>query len=290
MEIFAAEGCLTLYKEGMPVGRCEYAPEPQGTAILRLEIAPAWRRRGYGTYLLRELLHRTGGYDARRATRCTAPAPADAGTAAFWEKFDFAPAGGGLWERRRRPDLSAVQFAQDEIARLCPAPRFCIDATCGNGGDTEFLCRLCAHSGGQVLAMDLQPEACARTRARLTAAGFAPECWRVVCDSHANLAAYAPAGSADAVLFNFGWLPGAEHAVYSTAESSLPALAAALTALRRGGVLSAVLYSGRLIGSAEKQAVLHWLRALPLTQYTVLVCEFANWADTAPLPCLVLKK
>ena len=49
-------------------------------------------------------------------------------------------------------------------------------------------------------------------------------------------------------------------------------------------------YSGRVIGTDEKQSILGWLRALPLEKYTVLVCDFANWADTAPLPCLVLKK
>ena len=60
--------------------------------------------------------------------------------------------------------------------------------------------------------------------------------------------------------------------------------------MKPGGVLSAVLYSGRVIGDTEKQAVLTWLRSLPLADYTVLVCDFANWADTAPLPCLVFKK
>ena len=55
-------------------------------------------------------------------------------------------------------------------------------------------------------------------------------------------------------------------------------------------MLSAILYSGRVIGTGEKQSILGWLRALPLEKYTVLVCDFANWADTAPLPCLVLKK
>ena len=66
--------------------------------------------------------------------------------------------------------------------------------------------------------------------------------------------------------------------------------AAALEALRPGGVLAAVLYSGKVIGDAEKQAALAFFKALPLTQYTVLVCEFANWAQTAPLPCFVIKK
>ena len=64
--------------------------------------------------------------------------------------------------------------------------------------------------------------------------------------------------------------------------------------LRRFGifflVLAAVLYSGQVIGDSEKQAALGFFRALPLTKYTVLVCEFANWASTAPLPCFVIKK
>ena len=91
-------------------------------------------------------------------------------------------------------------------------------------------------------------------------------------------------------MFNFGWLPGADHAVFSTAQSSIPALQAALQAVRPGGIVSAILYSGAVIGSDEKQAVLRFLRALPLKSFTVLVCDFANWAETAPLPCLILKK
>ena len=68
------------------------------------------------------------------------------------------------------------------------------------------------------------------------------------------------------------------------------ALEAALQAVRPGGVVSAILYSGAVIGTDEKQAVLAWLRALPLKDFTVLVCDFANWAETAPLPCFILKK
>ena len=44
-------------------------------------------------------------------------------------------------------------------------------------------------------------------------------------------------------MFNFGWLPGADHEVHSTADGSLPALQAALDALKPRGVLAAVLYA-----------------------------------------------
>ena len=286
MKLEKTQTGYALYKEKAVIGTCAAAPTADGATITALSILPQWRRKGYGSYLLKEVLRAHGGYDREKATVFTAPAPADAGEAAFWAKFDFRPEGGQL-ARRRTPDLTAVRFVQELLAQRLAAPALCIDATCGNGGDTAFLCGLCRASGGRVLGFDVQPEAIASTQAHLAALGYAAE---LHCDSHANLLQYVQPGTADTVMFNFGWLPGADHNVFSTAESSIPALEAALDALRPGGVLSAILYSGKVIGSGEKERILAWLRALPLTKCTVLVCDFANWAETAPLPCLVLKK
>ena len=87
------------------------------------------------------------------------------------------------------------------------------------------------------------------------------------------------------------WLAarGRPRSVLHRAEQH-PRLQAALEAVRPGGVVSAILYSGQVIGTDEKQTVLEYLRALPLKNFTVLVCDFANWAETAPLPCFILKK
>lgn len=288
MKLVPISGGVALVKEREEIGRCLLRPTAQGAALAALCVAPAWRRRGYGSYLLKEILRAHGGYARDEASVFTAPLPEDPGETAFWAKFGFAAEDGQL-VRRRQPDLTAVQLVHDWLAARLPAPRFCIDATCGNGGDTAFLCRLVGEHG-HVLALDVQPQAIASTRARLRAAGVDEARYTLVCDDHARLMSYAAPGSADAVLFNFGWLPGAQHDVFSTAASSLPALEAALAALRPDGVLSAVLYSGRVIGTDEKQAVLAWLRGLPIEKYTVLICEFGNWADTAPLPCFVIKK
>lgn len=285
MELRRTETGFALYKEKEAIGHCTLHPAAQGAALAALTIDPAWRRKGYGSYLLKEVLRSFGGYDREAATVFTAPLPADCAEMAFWAKFGFAAEGPQL-VRRRTPDLTAVKFVQDFLAARLVHPRLCVDATCGNGGDTAFLCRL-AGPEGRVLGFDIQPGAVTSTRARLEKQGLTAE---LICDSHANLLQYARPGTADIVMFNFGWLPGADHSVFSTADSSIPALEAALAALRAGGVLSAILYSGRVIGTDEKQSILGWLRALPLEKYTVLVCDFANWADTAPLPCLVLKK
>ena len=288
MELRRTEQGFALYKEKDRIGECTLSPAPKGAQLTALCILPRWRRKGYGSYLLKEVLRSFGGYDREAATVFTAPLPADCAEMAFWAKFGFAAEGPQL-VRRRTPDLTAVKFVQDFLAARLVHPRLCVDATCGNGGDTAFLCRLTAPEG-RVLGFDIQPEAIASTRARLEQAGVPAGQYALHCDSHAHLLQYVQPGTADAVMFNFGWLPGADHSVFSTADSSIPALEAALAALRVGGVLSAILYSGRVIGTDEKQSILSWLRALSLEKYTVLVCDFANWADTAPLPCLVLKK
>ena len=285
MKLAEIPGGFALYKEKTAVGRCEVTATAQGAALTLLTIVPEWRRKGYGSYLLKEVLRRFGGYDKETATVFTAPLPGDEGERAFWEKFGFRAEGAQLC-RRRTPDLTAVKFVQDFLTSRLPEPKLLVDATCGNGGDTAFLCRL-AGKEGRVLGFDIQPEAIASTERNLAAKGLSAE---LHCDSHANLLQYVTPGTADAVMFNFGWLPGADHNVFSHASSSIPALEAALDALRPGGVLSAILYSGRVIGSDEKAEILNWMRTLPLSRCTVLVCGFANWAETAPLPCFVLKK
>ena len=282
MKITHEAGKYVLYKEKTVIGTAALED-----GRLWVEIDPAWRQRGYGSYLVKEILQQNGGYDVKRETRFTAGPAADEAAGALLKKFSFLPQGGEM-VRRRVPDLSAVQLCHEFLtAHLQPGGLY-VDATCGNGHDTQFLCTL-AGPAGHVLGLDIQQQAVDNTNARLAAAGYGAV-GRAVLHDHARLAELVQPGTADCVLFNFGWLPGAEHDVHSTADGSVPALRAALEALRPGGVLAAVLYSGKVIGDAEKQAALAFFKALPLTQYTVLVCEFANWAQTAPLPCFVIKK
>ena len=182
MKISATQTGFALYKEADVIGQCDVTPTPKGADITALSVLSQWRRKGYGSYLLKEILRRFGGYDREAATVFTAPLPADEGEGLFWQKFGFAPEDGRL-VRRRTPDLTAVRFVQDYLAAHLPHPKLCIDATCGNGGDTAFLCRL-AGPEGRVLGFDIQPEAITSTRARLKKQGLTAE---LICDSHANL-------------------------------------------------------------------------------------------------------
>ena len=275
----------TLYKEHSAIGQAFLA----GGTLSTLEIVPQWRGRGYGSYLLKEILRANGGFDAAAETRFSAPLPAPDNAAAWAlaRRFGFSRSGEELC-RHRAPDLTAVQLTHQLLRDLLPPGGLYLDATCGNGHDTLFLCRT-AGPDGHVIGLDIQPMAVQATNTLLAQNGMEHIGQAILAD-HRDLLRFAPAGSADCVMFNFGWLPGSPHQIHSQAEASLDAVRAALEALKPGGILSAVLYSGKVIGQAEKQAVLAYLEGLPLTRYTVLVCRFANWAETAPLPCQVLKR
>ena len=149
MTLVQTETGFDLYKEKLCIGRCTLACDGARTDIAALWIAPDWRRRGYGSYLLRQVLHRCGAFDRERESLVAAPRPLDAGEEAFWARFGFLPEAGRL-VRRHTPDLSAVRLAQDFLRAHLTAPRLLIDATCGNGGDTAFLCRLAGPEGRRI--------------------------------------------------------------------------------------------------------------------------------------------
>ena len=94
MKISATQTGFALYKEADIIGRCGVTPTPKGADITALSVLPQWRRKGYGSYLLKEILRRFGGYDREAATVFTAPLPADEGEGLFWQKFGFAPEDG----------------------------------------------------------------------------------------------------------------------------------------------------------------------------------------------------
>ena len=92
MQIKQEKGHYTLYKENEVIGTAVV----DGATILRLEIAPQWRGRGYSSYLVKELLRRGGGLDPKQATRFTAPLPRDEAGRALARRFDFMPEGNRL--------------------------------------------------------------------------------------------------------------------------------------------------------------------------------------------------
>ncbi|NCA98104.1 MAG: methyltransferase domain-containing protein [Clostridia bacterium] len=180
-----------------------------------------------------------------------------------------------------RPLVQNALALSHEYARLLVRPGdTVIDATCGNGGDTEFLADLVGPDG-HVIGFDIQSEAIARTTDRLQKAGLLARCELHVA-SHDRMAERVPPG-VRVVLFNLGYLPRGNHAIGTRSETTLPALDQALALLSVGGAVLICLYYGGDSGFEEYQAVLDHIRTLPVRQFAVQKIEMANATNCAPI-------
>lgn len=163
----------------------------------------------------------------------------------------------------------------------------CIDATMGNGHDTELLCRLTGETG-QVLAFDIQKPAVQNTKKRLREAGV-PDNYRLILDSHSHMEQYADADSVSCITFNFGYLPGGDHALATRPDTSIAAVEQGLSLLKKGGLMSLCIYSGGDSGFAERDALLSWLKKLDSGKYLVIVSSYYNRPKHPPIPVLIRK-
>lgn len=162
----------------------------------------------------------------------------------------------------------------------------CIDATAGNGNDTELLCRLTGPSG-KVYAFDIQRQALENTRLRLAQYGLSAT---LILDGHENMELHvAEKGEIACAVFNFGYLPGGDHTLSTKASTSIRALKSALDLLKKGGILSLCIYSGGDSGFEEKEALLAFLKDLDKKRFLCIVSEYYNRPNHPPIPVLVVK-
>ena len=185
-------------------------------------------------------------------------------------------------------EWSALDIVHKFLSNHLKPGDFCIDATAGNGYDTVFLCNIVGESG-KILAMDIQQSAVDSTLKNLEENGFS-NIAKVVCDSHSNIDRYAEPESADCIVFNFGWLPGGSHDVFTRAETSIPAIEKSIDILKPGGVLSLCLYYGKNNGYSERDAILEYVSNLDSRYFAVMKCDFLNRKNDPPFPIFIVKE
>jgi len=181
---------------------------------------------------------------------------------------------------------NARHLAADYMARIIRPGDSVVDATMGNGKDTLFLAELVGESG-HVYAFDVQQEAVARTRERVEAAGFEGRTTLILA-GHETMAQHVPQG-VSAVMFNLGWLPGAQHIVTTKTETTLVAVEAALSLIAPGGVVTVCIYPGHEEGTRELHALLDYAGRLSVRTYNVLHHHFLNAAQGTPQLILIQK-
>jgi SAM-dependent methyltransferase len=165
-----------------------------------------------------------------------------------------------------------------------------IDATAGNGVDTAFLAALVGPSGA-VYGFDIQEQALAKTRERLASVNAAGV--QLFLRSHAEMAeaiAVRHHGCIAAIMFNLGYLPdGEDQGVITRPDSTLPALHAAASLLKKNGVITIIVYPGHVGGQEEADAVEQWASRLPQDRFQTMRYQFLNRTNRPPYLIAVQK-
>ena len=160
--------------------------------------------------------------------------------------------------------MRLTELVHQHLHGLLKPGDLAIDATVGNGHDTVFLAQRIGATG-HVHGFDIQHDALLHARQHLDkeAPGANVE---LHLAGHETMDRHLPgamAASTAAIVFNLGYLPGADKSVTTRASTTLAALQLAWgTYLRPGGVLSVLCYPGHPGGQKEADAVEQWLADL----------------------------
>ena len=99
---------------------------------------------------------------------------------------------------------------------------------------------------------------------------------KLIMKSFVSMGEFIPDGSASAVVFNLGYLPGGDHSITTTADETLQGLSCALKAIRPGGIVTVVLYDGHEAGAIEKKRVIKWAGELDPHRYHAAFVSLIN--------------
>ena len=176
--------------------------------------------------------------------------------------------------------LPAIVPMAHRILREALQPGDCaLDATAGNGHDTLLLAE-CVGPAGHVWGFDVQVQALAHTRQRLSDAGMLDRV-TLVHAGHETLAAHVDA-PVQAAVFNLGYLPRSDKQVTTQASSTIAALQRIWQLLRPHGVIVLVVYHGHAGGKQERSALEDYVCGLDPAAVRVVRYALANVPNDPP--------
>ncbi|WP_163192682.1 tRNA (mnm(5)s(2)U34)-methyltransferase [Clostridium thermarum] len=174
-------------------------------------------------------------------------------------------------------DVSNI--AQNIIQNYCRNYDIAIDATLGNGHDTDFLSSLFK----RVYSFDIQKQCILKYKA------YNRKNVVLINDSHEKIHQYVRE-EIDCAMYNLGFLPGGDKNITTNYKSTLLSIEDSLTLLKPNGLITIAIYTGHDTGKLEKNHLLHFVKNLPKNTYGVLHHTFLNRHNNPPELLVIEKK
>lgn len=176
-----------------------------------------------------------------------------------------------------------LKHAHEFLAEVITPDDVVVDATMGNGHDTEFLARLSRN----VFAFDIQEAALTATRNRLDKSGLSAT---LIKNGHEAVDEHV-SGPVKAAIFNLGFLPGSKESkrVITMPHTTVTALEKLSGMLVSGGRIAITVYPGHVGGSAEESAVLKFVGRLDVNKWQIARCDSQHRMNYSPFLLCIQK-
>ena len=175
---------------------------------------------------------------------------------------------------------SARHWAEELLRQAVGEGSRVVDATLGNGYDTQWLCGLVGDDG-HVYGFDVQQAAVDQTAARLEKEGLSQRA-SLFCVGHQHVKEYVDE-EIDAAVFNLGWLPGSDRSVRTQRETAMRAVEDCLDLLKEGGLMTICAYPGHDEGREELNALIQWAERLDARKYDAMIRRYLNQPNDPPV-------
>ncbi|MFM2220561.1 MAG: hypothetical protein RLZZ553_309 [Verrucomicrobiota bacterium] len=175
-----------------------------------------------------------------------------------------------------------TEMAQHWLQQVIKPGDHVVDATLGNGHDALFLAK-CVGDQGKVFGFDVQEEALQSATRQMNLHGISESVYQWHLMSHACMRERVTY-PVKAVMFNLGYLPGADHSIITSTEQTMMALEAARELVAPGGIITVVCYPGHEGGEVEADAVRKWAMRMGAEWHVI---HYEKWATKNAAPELI---
>lgn len=173
---------------------------------------------------------------------------------------------------------SMLEYSHHLIKERVNRGDIVVDATLGNGYDTEFLANIVGEKG-KVYGFDIQKKAIDNTNKRLKENNLDKQVITIL-DSHENIKNWVKE-PIKAAMFNLGYLPKAEKTIKTNYQSTIEAINQLLDLIVVSGVITIVIYIEHDNGN-EASKVEEFIMALPQRNFSVIKYENINQINYPP--------
>lgn len=181
---------------------------------------------------------------------------------------------------------NSQQLSHILLEKIIKVGDYVVDATMGNGFDTQFLATLVGENG-KVFAFDIQEQALLTTTKRLKEKMLLNRC-ELFLLGHENLYKVVKQ-NISAAIFNLGYLPKSDKTIVTQGNTTIQAIQQLLPLLKINGIICLVVYLGHNGSFQEQETIERFTSQLNQKYFTVAKYQILNQKNT-PAQLITIEK